>query len=177
MQYTQEFKDRFEAKIEKGPECWAWKGCRTRSGYGLLQARKISKAPLLAHRVAWELTNGPIPDGMHVLHRCDNPGCVNPGHLFLGTQRDNNADRDAKGRVASGDSNGARTKPSNNPFVRDGGSGLRGQGHPQAKLTDEQVRCLRLSKAMGHDNGFLATVYGISVTHVWRIVTGRSRRD
>lgn len=52
----------------------------------------------LAHRVAWMITNGPIPDGLCVLHRCDNPPCVNPAHLFLGTVQDNNADRDAKGR-------------------------------------------------------------------------------
>lgn len=81
-------------------ECWTWTGARNRVGYGLFWGR-IEKRWLRAHRVSWEMANGPIPDGLFICHHCDNPPCVNPGHLFLGTQKDNMADCAAKGRVVS----------------------------------------------------------------------------
>lgn len=74
-------------------ECWIWTGARMRYGYF-----QYGKKLIGAHRVAWELRNGPIPDGLYVLHRCDNPPCVRPDHLFLGTAADNTADMVAKGR-------------------------------------------------------------------------------
>jgi hypothetical protein len=90
--------ERFWARVRKGPECWEFAG-PTRKGYGQLgvgSGRHIS-----AHRISWELANGPIPDGMQVLHTCDNPPCVNPAHLFLGTHQDNMDDMVAKGRGAN----------------------------------------------------------------------------
>ena len=72
-------------------------------GYGQLMVYSVSKMPLRAHRVSWELFRGAIPDGLHVLHRCDNPACVNPEHLFLGTATDNMADKYRKGRQARGE--------------------------------------------------------------------------
>lgn len=101
----EQFIDRFWQRVNQsdGPEsCWTWQGYRTAFGYGLLQARRIDPQPMLAHRVAWELTNGPIYQGGHVLHYCDNPPCCNPTHLFLGDQRANNADMIAKGRLKIG---------------------------------------------------------------------------
>lgn len=76
--------------------CWPWIGGRDRDGYGRLWAwgEKV-----MAHRLAWRLSTGPIPEGLCVLHRCDHPPCVRPDHLFLGTQRENLEDRDLKGRA------------------------------------------------------------------------------
>jgi hypothetical protein len=92
---------RFWSKVDKssGPDaCWTWTS-KARSndgkGYGAFNSGSGS---VRAHRFAWELTNGPIPDGLHVCHECDNPLCCNPAHFFLGTPKDNNADMISKGR-------------------------------------------------------------------------------
>lgn len=80
--------------VDKAGDCWIWTRCRDRRGYGRFSAKGHRRA----HRFSWALTNGPIPPGMCVLHRCDNPPCVNPAHLFVGTSNDNVADMMAKGR-------------------------------------------------------------------------------
>lgn len=89
---------RFWSKVaRRAPgECWEWIGSRFPRGYGRL---KLNRKTAYAHRVSWELAHGvPVPDGLCVLHRCDNPPCVNPAHLWSGTMADNMHDRDAKGR-------------------------------------------------------------------------------
>lgn len=82
--------DRFWSKVKRGHGCWNWMRAINTSGYGWVAWNKTQTA---AHRVAWEITNGSIPSGMHVLHHCDNTKCVNPSHLYLGTHTDNMRDR------------------------------------------------------------------------------------
>lgn len=78
--------------------CWLWLGAKNANGYGVLHVGGRAGRAFLAHRLTWEAHKGPIPDGQFALHHCDNPPCVNPAHLFLGSQADNCADMKAKGR-------------------------------------------------------------------------------
>src|SRR5687768_2203335 len=90
--------ERFWEKVKTGDGCWPWQGGCRGKGYGQCFFRG---KPHAAHRVSWMLANGDIPNGLYVLHKCDNPPCVNPGHLFLGTQSENMIDCARKGRVAT----------------------------------------------------------------------------
>jgi hypothetical protein len=138
--------------------CWNWTGTlNRRGGYGQCNFLRDGKR-LLAHRWSWLLARGPIPDGLHVLHRCDNPRCVNPEHLFLGTHQDNMRDAILKGR---------RKHPSP-PRVR-------GEKHGRAKLNAEQVKAIRLddrtSGAVAKDYGMSpSTIHEIRERRIWRHV-------
>ncbi len=88
--------EQFWGHVRTGPNCWEWTATKNWNGYGLMQVRN---KVLRAHRVSWELHRGPIPHGMDVLHRCDNPQCTNPDHLFLGGASDNGIDAARKGRI------------------------------------------------------------------------------
>lgn len=91
-----------KVKIAGLNECWEWQAYKNKFGYGLFN---VNYYATMAHRVSWELNNGPIPKGLYVLHKCDNPCCVNPNHLWLGTYKDNMRDCVAKGRYVSHNKN------------------------------------------------------------------------
>lgn len=103
--------ERFWPKVELIPftDCWIWNAYCDKDGYGKLTVMTdvgcYGYTQGSAHRISWELHFGPIPDGLHVLHKCDTPPCVNPRHLFLGTTQDNTADQKQKGRTLTGESN------------------------------------------------------------------------
>lgn len=113
--------------------CWEWSGRRDSRGYGRIHVSDQPDQPVkcreqLTHRTMWVLTHGPIPDGIEVCHRCDNPPCGNPAHLFLGTHRENMQDSIEKGRH------------SNPPLLV-----KQGEDYSSAKLTDDAVRAIRAS--------------------------------
>lgn len=142
--------DRFWAKVRRVGECWEWAGVHRFDNYGQFG---IGGQMRLAHRIAWELTNGPIPDGLYVCHHCDNPPCVRPDHLFLGTARDNALDMLAKGRQ--------------------GYTGSPGEQNHQAKLTASQVRAIRRRYARGGiSQRALAQEYGVTQTTIGRAIRG-----
>ena len=139
---------RFEDKVDAGPGggCHLWVAGRKASGYGTIT---VARRKVLAHRLSWELANGPIPDGMCVLHRCDNPPCVNPDHLFLGTHADNSRDRNEKGRQA------------------------RGVKNRHAKLTPDEVRAIRADTRRQVD---IARAYGVTPQAVHDIIRRKNWR-
>jgi hypothetical protein len=144
---TENLKRRFDSKVNKvtsifynGTCCHEWTASVDTAGYGQIRNGKLA----LTHRLVWEMSCGPIPDGMQVLHRCDNRRCVNPGHLFLGSHDDNMADKVAKGRQSS----------------------LRGSRNGNSKLTDTQV--LEIRAAIGPQRA-IAKQYGVNQRLVWAI--------
>lgn len=147
------FVDRYNAKIDKtgGPAaCWNWTAS-LRCGYGQIG----HEADMLqAHRVAWTIHRGPIPDGKCVLHRCDNRRCCNPDHLFLGTRTDNHADMVSKGRHRSRQALGI--------------------DHVNSKLNNDLVRDMRRMHAGGATQTVIAKHFGVRQSTVWSIVNGRT---
>ena len=149
--------ERFWPKVDRsgGPDaCWPWTAFRLPWGYGQIGEGPAGGRHLYAHRVAWELTNGPIPAGLLALHRCDNPPCCNPAHLFLGTNRDNTADMDQKGR--------------------------RGEHHPvgslngRAVLTLEMAAEIRRLHEMGVPYSQLVRRFGVGKSTISRVVRGEN---
>lgn len=150
---------RFMGKVSPEPMsgCWLWTGAPsddTPTGqYGRFRVHGVQER---AHRVSWLLHKGDIPDGLHVLHRCDNPACVRPDHLFLGTNQDNVADRVAKGRSA------------NMPHP--------GEAHPMRKLDEASIRSIRELYRAGERQSDLARAFGIDRSTVCEIVNRRKWR-
>ena len=153
--------DRFWDHVAPGNsrECWEWEGATDRFGYGFLYVQRKPVVWAKAHRLSWEIHNGAIPEGKYVCHRCDNPHCVNPAHLFIGTVRDNNADRHAKGR-----SRGGRT---GNHLDKSG------RGNPNAKLSEEDVRAILAVLASGRSHTVTARMFELSEGTVSNIASGK----
>jgi hypothetical protein len=152
--------DRFWTKVDKSGECWLWTASKDTSGYGQIRYEKRLRR---ATHIAWELTNGAIPVDTLLCHRCDNPACVRPDHLFLGTYAENAADMLTKGRQAIGDASSARLYPERRP---------RGTNHPKAKFTDDQVREIRRRSAAGESQRQLARAYSVGKNTIQCIVEG-----
>lgn len=160
----------FWRHVDKGGECWAWTAARS-CGYGVFtvalpvvggakQSRKMFKA----HRLAWEFTVGPIPGGLLVCHACDNPLCVNPEHLFIGTQADNMRDCARKGRTAW---RKAAQWPVSPGAFRCGGD------HRCAKLSAADVPKIRRMVAEGRSLRQVAALFGVEKTTIHDIARGR----
>jgi hypothetical protein len=151
--------ERFWEKVAKrGPnECWLWTAYISTTGYGGIHGRRVNGESRMvsAHRLAWEITNGPIEDGLHCLHRCDVRACCNPAHLFLGTNEDNVADRDLKGRVSK--THQWKT---------------RGESNGNSKLTEADIIRIRsLHGTMTLEE--IGAPYGIGRGMVWAIIHRR----
>ena len=134
--------------------CWNWKGC-TRNGYGRLiigSRSDGSRKTITAHRLSHEIFIGPIPDGLFVCHKCDNPSCVNPRHLFAGTRQDNVDDRERKGRnfIAFGELNG------------------------NAKLNETDVLSARRLRASGKTFASIADRFGVDKKTIIQAIKGGS---
>ncbi len=140
---------RFWSRVQRGgpDECWPTNWPPNDRGYGVFGLR--ARQNVYAHRFAWVLLRGPIPRGLCVLHKCDNPPCANPAHLFLGTKTTNAADREAKGRTPQGE-----------------------RSH-NAKISNEDARTIRELASLSIRYGEIALRFGMSRGQVSRIVTGK----
>ena len=140
---------RFLSKVDTSGKCWEWQGSK-RNGYGQLSRKGKS---LSTHRYSWRVFRGNIPSKMFVLHRCDNPICVRPDHLFLGTHKDNMRDMHKKGRA-------------NNPPP----PMEVGERHSQAKLKNDDVLAIRRRYADGETMQELGDYYGVVFQHIFKII-------
>lgn len=179
--------ERFWSKVDKSgpvpthrPElgpCWVWTRSCTSKGYGKF---RLGADVIGAHRASWELTTGRAPDSLHVLHKCDNPACVRPDHLFLGDQAANASDMVSKNRQASGDRSGARRCPDrlsrgDEHYTRvDPTRVSRGEGHPLAKLSASIVREVRARYLAGESQVALAAELGLTRSALQSAISGRT---
>lgn len=167
-------------KVVQKTGCWEWQGAKEKPPLHPYGRMYFGKRYRLAHRVAYEEFVGAIPPGTCVLHRCDNPPCCNPEHLFLGTKADNNADRDAKGRTARGKRSGRHTKPHRTARGSSHGaytkpeSVRRGILNGRAKLSHEDVADIIRMRSEGRSLSQIANRFLVGISTVHRVVTGQA---
>jgi hypothetical protein len=180
---SQPLTERFWTHVDKTGVCWVWTAVCSKRGYGQIRVSKPKRTHLLTHRVSYELHFGPIPDGLWVLHNCDNPSCVRPDHLFLGTAKDNTQDMLRKGRHQHGDTHYSRRQPEKvvrgerHGWTKHPEKAAKGEQHGCAKLTEPQVREMRRRWAareasqrqlMVDFSVSRATVQKILSRHLWK---------
>lgn len=186
--------ERFWGKVTRGDpdDCWEWAGRRHRQGSGIFW---IDPKPLLSHRVAFEWANGPIPAGQCVCHRCDHPPCVNPNHLFPGTQKENMRDMSRKRRrhaLTADQVAEARALREGRLTVKQVAArfgvcgttvmkdvrlgGAKGERNAHARLTASAVRAIRTLRQAGLSTAFLGRMYGVNGCTVSAVARGRSWR-
>lgn len=135
---------RFFAKvIPQSSGCWEWVGAKVRKGYG---AFAYNGKTAVTHRLSYRIFKGPIPTGLHVLHSCDNPSCVNPSHLRAGTHAENMQDMLDRNRQN------------------------KGEAQHCAKLTEDKVHAIRSKSIKGYSQRYLAKEYGVSQNQIWKVV-------
>lgn len=157
--YSNKIVNRFWSRVIKNTpdKCWEWTGTKTKAGYGCIWIgpRKTGNNRR-AHRVSWEIAhNQKIPNDLYILHHCDNPLCVNPNHLFLGTQKDNSDDMRSKGRAV---------------YPHD-------ETHPFAKLNWAKVKEIRYKSSNGISQKELAKEYDVNKTTIWQVIHRKCWRD
>jgi len=144
IQIDEKSASRFNSRAKRiNGDCVEWGGFIDRDGYGRFSVNKVSR---FAHRIAWVMANGDIPDGLLVCHTCDNRKCVNPAHLFLGTASENGKNAGSKRRIC----------------------GTRGEKHGRAKLTEEDVKAIRLDTRILR---VIAEAYGVSNVTIFDVKT------
>jgi hypothetical protein len=174
---AEDWKPRFWSYVCKSDGCWTWTGSVSHQGYARFV---INGHEYRASRLMWELHYGSAPsDKLLACHKCDNPVCVNPDHLFLGTQLDNMRDKVSKNRQAVGDNHGSKTKPWRCPRGDRHGSKTKpdrvakGERNGGAKLTPDNVRSIRDEYAAGGTTSReLGRKHGVSKTAILRIIRG-----
>lgn len=150
MKYGPKHAELFWAKVDKGTKaaCWEWRGhCYKKTGYG--QVWRNHKK-LYAHRISWELTNGSIPPGLEICHKCDNPPCVNPAHLYAGTHKQNMEDMKRRGRA--------------------NGGGLQGEQVGTSKLKSTDIPKIRYLYSRGWSQREIARFFRVTRCPIKRIV-------
>ena len=141
--------ENFWNKVNKTENCWEWTASINNRGYGNFRYRSKTQK---AHRVSWMLTFGEIPEGMNVNHRCDNRKCVNPSHLFVGTQHENNTDRNIK--------------------RRDGN--FKGTLNPNRILDETDVKIIRMLSSLGCERRQMSQWFPVEESAICRIVAKKT---
>jgi hypothetical protein len=166
MEITEKDQERFWSKVEKGPVCWEWQACRSK-GYGLML---LNGRAQLAHRISAVIAGKKLDKGLEVMHTCDNPSCVNPAHLEVGSHKDNMQDAYRKKRMKGFEFERPDVYADNDPNARTS---------RRRKLTDDDVRTIRILY-LCHSEEWpyrrLGQYFGVDHTAIALIVTGKKRR-